>query len=189
MPVTTTDQLDASYLPPTQRALDKEIDRLDRHCRDFIAVSPFVLLATAAADGTCDVSPRGGAPGFVSVLDERRLSIPDAPGNRRLDSFHNVLENGHAGLLFLIPGMGETLRVNGGCSIVRDGEEVSLVVEADQVFLHCAKALIRSRLWEPASWPAPSERPSAAEIFGDHMKGLGSEGAAEMLRESYTHRL
>jgi PPOX class probable FMN-dependent enzyme len=189
IPVTTRDQLAESYPPPTQGVLDKDLDRLDRHCQEFIARSPMVLLATSAADGTCDVSPRGGAPGFVSILDERHLSIPDARGNRRLDSFHNVLENAHAGLLFLIPGMGETLRVNGGCCIVRDGDAVSLVVEADQVFLHCAKALIRSRLWEPATWPAPDERPSAAEIFGDHMQGLGSDGAAEMLQESYTHRL
>lgn len=190
VPVTTRDQLAESYPAPTQGVLDKELDRLDRHCQEFIACSPMVLLATSAADGTCDASPRGGAPGFVSILDEHHLSIPDARGNRRLDSFHNVLENAHAGLLFLIPGMGETLRVNGACRIARaDDHAVSLVVEADQVFLHCAKALIRSRLWEPATWPAADERPSAAEIFGDHMRGLGSDGAAEMLQESYTHRL
>jgi predicted pyridoxine 5'-phosphate oxidase superfamily flavin-nucleotide-binding protein len=87
VPVTTRDQLAESYPPPTQGVLDKELDRLDRHCQEFIARSPMVLLATSAGDGTCDVSPRGGAPGFVSILDERRLSIPDARGNRRIDSF------------------------------------------------------------------------------------------------------
>ncbi|MFZ0040219.1 MAG: MSMEG_1061 family FMN-dependent PPOX-type flavoprotein, partial [Solirubrobacteraceae bacterium] len=178
-----------SYRPPSQGVLDKQLDRLDHHCRGFIAQSPILLLATAGADGSCDVSPRGGETGFVEVLDEHRLRIPDARGNRRLDSFANVLENPHAGLLFLIPGMGETLRVNGNCSVVRDGDAVSLMVEVQEAFLHCAKALLRSRLWDPDSWPATEERPSAAEIFGDHLSGMGTEAATEMLDTSYRHRL
>lgn len=187
--VTTAEELGGTYGAPAQKVLDKQLDHLDGHCRRFIAQSPIVVLGTAGADGTCDVSPRGGPPGFVEVLDERRLRLPDAPGNRRLDSFHNVLHNPHAGLLFLIPGMGETLRVNGGCRLVHDTDQVFLVVEVEEVFLHCAKALIRSRLWQPDSWPAPEDRPSAAEIFGDHVSGLGTEAAAEMLDESYRHRL
>jgi uncharacterized protein len=189
-PIITAAQLREIYPQPAQRALDKQRDRLDHHCRSFIASSPFVLVATAGADGSCDVSPRGGPPGFVSVLDDGSVRIPDARGNRRLDSLGNVLENPHAGLLFLIPGMGETLRVNGTGSITHDegSGAVWLVVTAEEVFLHCAKALIRSKLWDQQSWPASSELPSAATIFGDHMS-LGDEGAAAMLAESYTSRL
>ena len=107
---------------PHQRVLDKQLDHLDRHCRDFIARSPIALLATADADGRCDCSPRGGPPGFARVLDERRLAIPDYTGNRRQDSHVNLLENPHVGLLFLLPGMGETLRVNGRATLTRDPE-------------------------------------------------------------------
>jgi len=190
------------YAPPTERALRKQIDHLDGHCRDFIARSPFMLLATAGVDGSCDVSPKGGPPGFVAVLDERRLAVPDAPGNRRLDSFANILENPHAGLLFLIPGLGETLRVNGRCELSTDAElrerftgdraapPTALVVEVDEAYVHCAKALIRSQLWSPESWAPRDELPSAAEMLRDHRRddcSLAQEEAA--LRDSYTHRL
>jgi PPOX class probable FMN-dependent enzyme len=107
---------------PNQRVLDKQLDHLDRHCRDFIARSPIALLATADAEGRCDCSPRGGPPGFARVLDERRLAIPDYTGNRRQDSHINLLENPYVGLLFLLPGMGETLRVNGRGTLTRDPE-------------------------------------------------------------------
>ena len=187
--LTTTGELRELYAAPARRALEKQLDHLDDHCRRFIALSPIVMLATSARDGSCDVSPRGGEPGFVSVLGDDRLAIPDARGNRRLDSLHNVVDNGHAGLLFLIPGMGETLRVNGRCEIVRDERAVAVVVFADEVYLHCAKALIRSRLWQPDTWPTPDDRPSAAEIFGDHMNEMGADAAAEMLEGSYRHRL
>jgi PPOX class probable FMN-dependent enzyme len=178
------------YDQPSARAVCKETPTLGDDCRAFIAHSPFLVMGTAGADGTCDVSPKGDAPGFVRVLDDRRLRIPDARGNRRLDSFSNVLENPRAGLLFLIPGMGETLRVNGRCEIARDADpQVSLIVTVEEAYLHCAKALIRSRLWDPPAWPAAAELPSAARIFSDHT-GLGDESAAaEMLRESYTKRL
>jgi len=172
--------LGAIYSDPGELARRKEIDRLDEHCRRFVALSPFVLLATSAADGRCDVSPRGGPPGFVHVLDERRLAIPDVSGNRRIDSISNLADNGHAGLLFLIPGMGETLRVNGRAELSDDAELrarlaidgkdalLAIVVHADEVFLHCARALRRSDLWEPEAWPARDELPSAAQIFRDH---------------------
>ena len=141
------------------------IDRLDRHCRDFISHAPFVLVATSAADGRCDVSPKGGPPGFVAILDEKRLAIPDAPGNRLIDSLRNIVDAGRAGLLFLIPGLEETLRVNGRAFLTRDpgvlelfsGEsrqpKLAIGIEVDEVFLHCAKAFKRSGLWNPPAWP------------------------------------
>jgi PPOX class probable FMN-dependent enzyme len=118
--ITTFDELRQHIGDPRPAVLDKQLDHLDRHCRDFIARSPIALLATAGADGRCDCSPRGGPPGFARVLDERRLALPDYTGNRRQDSHTNVLENPNVGLLFLLPGMGETLRVNGRATLTRD---------------------------------------------------------------------
>jgi uncharacterized protein len=198
-PITSLDELRDVYPPPKQRSLDKELDRLDDHCRRFISLSPFVLVASADGDGRCDVSPKGGPPGFVRVLSSERLLIPDATGNRRLDGFQNMLVNPRVGLLFLIPGMGETLRVNGRVSLTRDPQlldgletggrpaQLALLVCAEQVYLHCAKALIRSRLWDPGTWPA--ELPSAAEMLNDHI-GLGDVAAsAAALEDSYTNHI
>jgi hypothetical protein len=189
------------YRDPAERALLKELDRLDGHCRDFIARSPFALLSSAGARGECDVSPKGGPAGFVRVLDDQRLLIPDATGNRRLDSLQNILENPGVGLLFLIPGMGETLRVNGRAWLTRDpalldglatgGQPAKLgvIVTVQAAYLHCAKALMRSRLWDPQTWPGEDELPSAAEILSDHVgiRDLGASAAA--LADSYTNHL
>lgn len=199
--VTTLEQLRELYREPAERAVLKERDDLDEHCRDFIARSPFVLLSTANARGECDVSPKGGPPGFVGVLDERRLLIPDATGNRRLDSLQNVLENPRVGLLFLIPGLGETLRVNGRVELTRDPglleglatggrpPKLALVVAVEQAYLHCAKCILRSRLWDFETWPAEAELPSAAAILNDHI-GLGDVAASQAaLADSYTNRI
>ncbi len=201
MEITSFEELRALYPPPKQRSLDKELDHLDDHCRRFISLAPFVLVASADGDGACDVSPKGGPPGFVHVLDPLRLAIPDATGNRRLDGLQNIVENPHVGLLFLIPGMGETLRVNGRVSLRRDPSiladletggrpaELALVVEVEQVYLHCAKALIRSGLWRPDTWPDADELPSAAEILNDHI-GLGDVAAsAAALEDGYRNHL
>ncbi len=154
--ITSLEQLREVYLPPAERAVEKELDHLDSHCRRFIALSPFVVVASADGVGACDVSPKGGPPGFVTVLDGQRLLIPDATGNRRMDGLQNMLANPRVGLLFLIPGMGETLRVNGRVRMTRDpavlgalqtggrAAALALVVEVEQAYLHCAKALIRS---------------------------------------------
>jgi PPOX class probable FMN-dependent enzyme len=197
--ITTVEQLRDVYAAPKQRSLDKEIDHLDEHCRRFIALSPFAIVSSADSDGRCDASPKGGPPGFTRVLDDRRLLIPDATGNRRLDGFQNILENPWVGVLFLIPGMGETLRVNGRVSLTRDPAlleglqtgghpaKLALIVEAEQVYLHCAKALIRSRLWDPETWS--DELPSAAEILSDHI-GIGDvEASAAALAEGYATQL
>jgi PPOX class probable FMN-dependent enzyme len=191
--------VEALYGEPGTPAREKEISFLDEHCRELIALSPFCLLATSNAAGDCDVSPKGGQPGFVQVVDDHTLAIPDATGNRRVDSLRNLVENPHAGLLFLIPTMGETLRVNGRARITTDPEMLrpfavgrppwlAIVVEVEQVYLHCAKALIRSRLWQPDTWP--EQTPSAAQIFKDHIgRGESIESVQTRLDEGYANRL
>jgi uncharacterized protein len=154
----------------------KVTDRLNDLTRRFVDLSPFVLLATSAPDGTCDVSPRGDPPGFVRVLDERTLLLPDRPGNRLADSLRNVLRNPHVGLLFLVPGVGDTLRVNGRATLVTDEEllarcavegkvpRLGLRIEIDEVFTHCSKAFLRARLWDPETFVDRSELPSSGEV-------------------------
>lgn len=178
--VSSEPELRALMGEPSELALRKQIARLDVHCRAFIAHSPFLLMATADAQGRCDVSPKGDAPGFVAVLDEAHLAIPDRPGNKRLDGMRNLVQNPRVGLIFLVPGMEETLRVNGRAQIVRDADllarlsaqgkppRLAVVVEVEECFLHCAKAMKRSGLWEPARWPDRAGLPSAAQIFLDH---------------------
>jgi PPOX class probable FMN-dependent enzyme len=168
--------------PVIARSVAKEIDHLDVHCRALIASSPFVLIASSDASGRMDVSPKGDPAGFVQVLDDRTLAIPDRPGNRRADTFSNVLENPGVGLIFLIPGKLETLRVNGRARIVRDlalrermamkgkTPHLALVVTVEQAFIHCGKCMIRSGLWDAASWPDVAELPSQAQCLVSHGK-------------------
>jgi uncharacterized protein len=158
--VGSEDDLRARFKAPSELALKKQLDHLDHNCRKFIALSPFLCLATAGKDGRVDNSPRGDAPGFVLVLDERTLLVPDRPGNNRLDSLANIVHNPRVGLLFLIPGVTETLRVNGRAKLITRANILELfsvngrapavvvLVETEEVFLHCSKALIRSRLWQ-----------------------------------------
>ena len=158
--VTSEADLRARFKPPSELAIKKQQGHLNHNCRKFIALSPFLCLATAGKDGKVDSSPRGDAPGFVEILDERTLLIPDRPGNNRLDSLANILHNPRVGLLFLIPGVTETLRVNGRARLVTRpnilelfsvngrAPAVVILVETEEVFLHCSKALIRSRLWQ-----------------------------------------
>lgn len=168
--------------PPIPRSVAKEITQLDGHCRALIASSPFVLIASSDASGRMDVSPKGDPPGFVHVLDDETLAIPDRPGNRRADTFSNVLQNPGIGLIFLIPGKLETLRVNGRARIVRDAAlrecmavrgkvpALALVVAVEQAFIHCGKCMIRSQLWEPAAWPDPEGLPSQAQCLVAHAR-------------------
>jgi PPOX class probable FMN-dependent enzyme len=167
------------YGLPGERAVAKEQPALDQHCRAFIAHAPFLVMGTAGADGRCDVSPKGDAPGFVQVLDDHHLAIPDRLGNNRLDGMRNIVENAHVGLLFLIPGREDTLRVNGRARIVRDeallerlavgGKRpvTALVVEVEQCFLHCARAFKRAGLWQPERWPDTTEVPSMQRMIWD----------------------
>ena len=179
--IRTPGELAELYDEPSDGVRAKAVASFDEHCRAFIARSPFVLVATADADGRGDVSPRGGAPGFVSVLDDTRLAIPDASGNNRLDTVQNIVQSGRVGLLFLIPGLNETLRVNGRACISRDPEllarhvtsgktpKVVIGVDLDEAFLHCAKAFIRSTLWDPSTWPDREGLARPAKIWKDHM--------------------
>jgi PPOX class probable FMN-dependent enzyme len=166
--VTTESELRELYGFPGERAVAKERPTLNEHCRAFIAHAPFLVMGTAGADGRCDVSPKGDAPGFVRVLDDRHLVIPDRLGNNRLDGMRNIVENDHVGLIFFIPGREDTLRVNGRARIVRDDGVLeslavagkrpvtALLVEVEQVFLHCARAFKRAGLWQPERWPDAS---------------------------------
>lgn len=180
--ITSEEELAALYGLPSERAVHKQIDRLDEHCRAFIAASPFVLLSTFGPAGA-DCSPRGDPPGSVHVADDHTLLIPDRRGNNRLDSARNILANPAVGLLFLVPGVGETLRVNGDARISRDpalrepfrerGKDPAtvIVVRVREAFIQCSKALVRSRLWDPARHVVRSSLPSLGTILAAHTFG------------------
>jgi uncharacterized protein len=194
-PVTSLDELRALVGEPSELARKKQIDHLDAHCRAYIAHAPFLLIGTADAAGRCDASPKGDAPGFVHVLDDHHLVIPDRPGNKRVDSMRNVLENPHIGLIFLVPRYEETLRVNGRATLTRDPEvlarfevagklpKLAIGVEVEEVFMHCAKAFKRSWLWQPDRWPDISDMAPAACMLFDHAK------PADMTVEDMAKRL
>jgi len=167
---------------PMPAVVAKQIDYIDDVCRAIIAKSPFIVVASASASGYPDISPKGDPQGFVRILDEKYLAIPDRPGNRRVDTFKNILANPYVALIFLIPGKGETLRVTGECRIVRDlalresmalkGKvpEFALVVHVERVLIHCPKCIIRADLWEPESWPDLSGTAGIEEGMIAHAK-------------------
>ena len=177
--ITETAELRALYGKPNERAASKVLMKLDEHCRAFIDLSPFCVLATAAADGSADCSPKGDAPGFVEVLDDETLLIPDRLGNNRVDSMSNIIENPNVSLIFFVPGMNETLRVNGQAAITTDEDVLSplavngkapksgLVIKVEETFLHCAKALMRSKLWDPERHIDRKSFPSLRRILAD----------------------
>ncbi|MGH6912239.1 MAG: pyridoxamine 5'-phosphate oxidase family protein [Geminicoccales bacterium] len=177
--ITSEEGLRARFKAPSELSLRKELDHLDHNCRRFIALSPFLCLATSRKDGMADNSPRGDAPGFVQVLDERTLLIPDRPGNNRLDSLANIVHNPQVGLLFFIPGVTETLRVNGRARLVTRREllerftvrerapAAAILVETQEVFLHCSKALIRSRLWQEDAKVDRKALPSLGQMIAE----------------------
>jgi uncharacterized protein len=187
---------------PTAFSILKQKEALDEHCRSVIAAAPFMLLATAGPDGRCDVSPRGDAPGFVMVLDERTIVIPDRPGNRRLDSLENILNNPYAGTLFMVPNMDETLRINGRAWLTDDPDLLSqmtmqnrqpllgIVIEAEEVYFQCARAFKRSKLWQSDTWIDRSALPSFAKILHDQIKPDGmSVETLETYNEASNRRL
>ncbi|WP_067468871.1 pyridoxamine 5'-phosphate oxidase family protein [Actinomadura macra] len=176
--ITSAEELRTLLGAPMRRALDKERVTLHAWDREWLRRSPFCLIATSDSAGNCDVSPKGDPPGFTHVLDDTTIVVPDRPGNRRVDGFLNILSNPHVGLIYLIPGRGETLRINGRARLVREAPffdemvvkghrpALALVVEIEQIFFHCAKALMRSDLWKPESWD-PDTLPSRARILKD----------------------
>lgn len=181
MNITTLEALRALYDPVRERSAKKELPQLDAHAMRFIALSPLVVLSSAGAGGAQDASPRGGEPGFVKVLDAHTLLIPDAPGNNRLDTLENIVMTGQLGLLFLLPGMDETLRVNGRAVLTTNEADLALCADARRVpklvirmavqasYLHCAKALMRSALWDPDRHVERSVMPSMGEMLRDQI--------------------
>jgi len=187
--ISSTAQLRELFGEPLPRVVTKEMPGLDAQTKAFIAAAPFLVMATTGADGSCDAGPKGGPPGFVRVLTDTRLLIPEFPGNRRFDGVQNLVTRPGIGLLFVVPGISETLRVNGTALLTRDPdllEECSVDgrkpwfvadVEVRQVFSHCGKAFLRSDLWKPESWPDPDEIKSPS-------KSIAELAAEERRRES-----
>jgi PPOX class probable FMN-dependent enzyme len=174
-PITSAEQLEELLGRPEQRAIDKTRRSLHELDREFIAASPLVFVATSDARGELDVSPKGDPAGFAVVLDDTTIALPERPGNRRADGFRNILRNPHVGLIFVVPGRGDTLRINGRASLVSDAPFfdrmvvrehrplLAVVVEIDEVFFHCSKAFLRSKTWDPTSW-APERAARRAVI-------------------------
>jgi PPOX class probable FMN-dependent enzyme len=179
----------------------KVLDRLDHFCRDFIALSPFLVLASSDSEGRADASPRGDGPGFVQVLDEKTLLIPDRRGNNRVDSFGNVLSSPGVGLVFFVPGINETLRVNGRARLTRDTAllepttvqektpKLGLLVEVDEAYFHCGKALIRSKLWAQDAQIERGSFPTLGRIVAEQTRAVDAAEADANLEEAYRTRL
>jgi PPOX class probable FMN-dependent enzyme len=190
------------YGEPMERAVKKQLPRLEKHSRAFIALSPFIVMATCDAEGRCDASPKGDAPGFVHVIDDQTLLIPDRLGNNRVDTISNLLKSPGIGLIFFVPGLRETLRVNGRAQVTTDPELLQpctvqgkvprsgILVTAEEVYFHCGKALIRSDLWNPAKHLALKDFPSLGIIIADQIgQQVKTEEAERLTEESYRTRL
>jgi len=177
--IDSKEKLRSAYPPAKERSVRKQLRQLDKHCLRFIELSPFVVLSSGTLEGGFDASPRGGEPGFVKAPDARTLLIPDAPGNNRLDTLENIVANGRLGLLFLIPGVDETLRVNGRARLrdevpllqnfKNEKRTPKLVIEVtvEDVYLHCAKALMRSKLWDSATRVDRSVLPTMGQMLNE----------------------
>ena len=183
MAITSRTELRTAYREPNERAQQKVLDHLDKHCRDFIALSPLCIISSLGADGLQDTSPRGDPPGFVVTPDNKTLLIPDRPGNNQVDSLQNLIANPQVGLLFMVPGMNETLRVSGSAEIVTDERVLEplsarnrpplsvLKVTVAEAFLHCGRSLIRSRLWDPEAQIDRSSFPTYGQVLADQIRG------------------
>jgi len=198
----TEDALREVYGQASGRAAIKAIPSLDPHCRRFIELSPFLVMGSAAKDGPADVSPKGDIPGFVQVPDEHTMVIPDRPGNRRIDSMTNIVENPHVAVIFMIPGISETLRVNGCAHVSVDPDLLqsmavngkpavsAIVVQVDEAYLHCAKAFIRSKLWDPSIQQDRKVLPPLSKILADHTNTVVDVEAFEkQLEKAYRETL
>jgi len=200
---THPEQLRDFYDAPMPQAIRKDIGHIDDLCRRLIAAAPMIFVATHADGGRADVSPRGGPPGFVTVLDDHHLGIPDATGNRRLDTLENIVSSGRVALIFVIPGRDTTLRVNGHAAVtaapdvlerltpVGKRPRTAIVVRAEEVYTHCPKAFVRSKLWDPGSWPDPATLPTSAEVSLAHQRNpeLTLEQVQERERDALANRL
>jgi PPOX class probable FMN-dependent enzyme len=197
------EELREFYDAPIERAVRKDIGHLDEMCRRLIAAAPMLFVASYGTDGRGDVSPRGGQPGFVTVLDDNHLAIPDATGNRRLDTLENIVESGRAAVIFVIPGRDTTLRVSGRACVTAEPEllerltrvgkppRTAIVIEAQEVYAHCPKAFVRSKLWDPDSWLDPAGLPTPAEVSVAHQRdpSWSVEQEERRIADSLLHRL
>lgn len=194
MALTSTEDLRSIYREAKGGAVDKVIHELDHHCSDFLAKSPFMVLSTADDHGVVDGSPKGGEPGFAKVLADGRVGWADSSGNNRLDSFENLVRNPSVAMLFMIPGLNETLRINGVAELLTDPElceelslggrpsKVVVAVTVEEAYMHCAKAFRRANLWEPDSWTAAEELPNGVEMLRDH---AAIDAPVEVIAEAY----
>jgi PPOX class probable FMN-dependent enzyme len=201
MTIANHNQLREIYDFPSGRAKDKVLNELEQHSRYFINNSPFAIISTVGRNGNLDTSPRGGAPGFVKISNNKELIIPDFKGNNRVDSLSNIVETGHIGILFLIPGIDETLRVNGAASLSVSEEILHsftsdskppitcIVVSVEEVFLHCAKAFMRSQLWNSETQLNPEEFPSMGQMLKDQLKSATEAESREAMIERYSKDL
>ncbi len=200
--IQTLEQLRGLYAAPGERARRKQLSHVDAHARRFIALSPFCVLASGGVNGRLlDASPRGGEPGFVKVLDDHTLLLPDSGGNNRLDTLENLLADPRLSLIFLVPGVEETLRINGRARLrdeagfvdrfAQERQRPKLVIEVavQEAYLHCAKAFMRSRLWEPAGWPAREALPSMNQMISDQMGLAEPTETQQAMRERYLAQL
>ena len=198
--ITSMEQLRELYREPSNRVRAKKESTIGPETAGRLAASPFVLLATADRNGACDVSPRGGPPGMIAVLDERTVALPDLGGNNLIDSLTNIVENHHAGLLVITPGSDETVRIDGAAELRTDDDildhwdglfrrpKLAVVLTVESVFIHCAKAFRRSQLWNPETWNA--EAPDACSLFNEHVGGgLDLAETRAALDESYATEL
>ena len=195
--IRSIEALRSLYREPSERAVRKQLDRLDAHCRRFVSLSPFLVIASADADGRVDASPRGGEPGFVKVFDDRTVLIPDSPGNNRLDSMQNLISRPGVGLLFMVPGVDETLRINGKATLRTDEALIGLcanerrrpplviAVEVNEAYLHCAKALMRSKLWDADARQERRVLPSMGQMLKDQIGLAGEAESNDAMRARY----
>ncbi len=180
--ITSEEQLREIIGMPHELVVKKSISILDEHCKKLIEMSPLLFLSTANAEGKCDVSPRGDLPGTISILNQHQLVIPDRPGNKRLDSILNIISNPNVGLVFLVPGLEEVLRINGRATVIKDKEildKMSLKgkapllgigIDVEECFIHCPRAIKESNIWKPTTWQDPTDFPSILKVFHDHLK-------------------
>jgi uncharacterized protein len=201
MKIETLEQLRTLYAAPKERAVKKQLASLDKHCKRYISLSPFVVLSSMGGDEVLDASPRGGAPGFVKVMDDNTLLIPDSPGNNRLDTLENIIHTKRLGLLFLIPGVDETLRVNGTAELSAASGDIALCttevrapklvirVSVQQAYLHCAKAFMRSKLWESESRIERSQLPTMVDMINEQAAIEGVFETHEEIMRRYRNEL
>lgn len=195
MEIKSVEQLESLFKKPSHLAVKKVLGSLDANCRQLIGLSPFVLISSSDSKARADISPKGDPPGFVKVLDEKTLLIPERPGNNRLDTFRNLLENPRVGLLFLVPGSTITLRVSGTAKIVTDPELLAqtavkgktpvagLLVEVEEVHLQCPKCILRSELWNPDHFENAAQLPSLGQMLADQISGVDATKAEERIKE------